>query len=162
MDIKINNITQPQQAPAPEQVQEAGGDFKFVLTSKLEDTNLAERLNLMLQDIVQQGDRITGGSASVIDVACDDNGIRLYLLCQTQKTLHPGCLIPVFQQGDTVDTLSKVQICYVQKFHSTLTFLSFADCFPHYSMILSVRKYHCRDFSLSHLRQWPFRIIIVP
>ena len=41
MDIKINNITQPQQVPAPEQVQEAGGDFKFVLTSKLEDASLA-------------------------------------------------------------------------------------------------------------------------
>ena len=59
MDIKINNITQPQQVQAPEQVQEAGGDFKFVLTSKLEDASLAERLNLMMQDIVQQGERIS-------------------------------------------------------------------------------------------------------
>ncbi len=59
MEIKINNIQQTAQAPAPEQVQEANGDFKFVLTSKLEDTNLAERLNLMLQDIVQQGARIS-------------------------------------------------------------------------------------------------------
>ena len=59
MDIKINNITQPQQVPAPEQVQEAGGDFKFVLTSQLEDASLAERLNLMMQDIVQQGERIS-------------------------------------------------------------------------------------------------------
>ena len=58
MDIKINNIAPTQQAPAPEQVQEANGDFKFILTSKLEDTDLAERLNLMLQDIVQQGERI--------------------------------------------------------------------------------------------------------
>lgn len=59
MDIKINNIQQTAQVPQPEQVQEANGDFKFVLTSKLEDTNLAERLNLMLQDIVQQGQRIS-------------------------------------------------------------------------------------------------------
>ncbi|WP_029233753.1 YaaR family protein [Butyrivibrio sp. VCB2006] len=59
MDIKISNITQPQQAPAPEQVQEASGDFKFVLTSKLEDSSLAERLNLMMQDIIQQGERIS-------------------------------------------------------------------------------------------------------
>ena len=58
MDIKINNINPTPQAQAPEQVQEANGDFKFVLTSKLEDTNLAERLNLMMQDIVQQGERI--------------------------------------------------------------------------------------------------------
>nr|WP_297708885.1 YaaR family protein [uncultured Butyrivibrio sp.] len=59
MDIKVSNITQPQQAPSPEQVQEASGDFKFVLTSKLEDTGLAERLNLMMQDIIQQGERIS-------------------------------------------------------------------------------------------------------
>lgn len=59
MDIKINNIQQTAQPQAPEQVQEATGDFKFVLTSKLEDSSLAERLNLMLQDIVQQGERIS-------------------------------------------------------------------------------------------------------
>ena len=59
MDIKVSNITPTNQAPAPEQVQEATGDFKFVLTSKLEDTGLAERLNIMLQDIVQQGERIS-------------------------------------------------------------------------------------------------------
>lgn len=59
MDIKINNIQQVAQTPAPEQVQEASGDFKFVLTSKLEDESLAERLNLMLQDITQQGERIS-------------------------------------------------------------------------------------------------------
>ncbi len=59
MDIKINNITPTTQAPSPEQVQEANGDFKFVLTSKLEDATLAERLNLMMQDIVQQGQRIS-------------------------------------------------------------------------------------------------------
>ena len=59
MDIKINNIQQTAQVQAPEQVQEAGGDFKFVLTSKLEDESLAERLNLMMQDIIQQGERIS-------------------------------------------------------------------------------------------------------
>ncbi len=58
MDIKINNINPTPQAPTPEQVQDANGDFKFVLTSKLEDANLAERLNLMMQDIIQQGERI--------------------------------------------------------------------------------------------------------
>ena len=59
MDIKISGITPTNQPQTPEQVQEATGDFKFVLTSKLEDTGLAERLNLMLQDIIQQGDRIS-------------------------------------------------------------------------------------------------------
>ena len=59
MDIKVSNLTPTSQTPAPEQVQEANGDFKFVLTSKLEDTGLAERLNLMLQDIIQQGEKIS-------------------------------------------------------------------------------------------------------
>ncbi len=59
MDIKVNNINPTPQAPAPEQVQEVNGDFKFILTSKLEDTDLAERLNLMMQDIIQQGERIS-------------------------------------------------------------------------------------------------------
>ena len=58
MDIKVNNINPTPQAPAPEQVQDTNGDFKFVLTSKLEDANLAERLNLMMQDIIQQGEKI--------------------------------------------------------------------------------------------------------
>ncbi|SFQ04962.1 hypothetical protein SAMN04487928_11669 [Butyrivibrio proteoclasticus] len=58
MDIRVNNIQQSNLVQAQEQVQEASGDFKFVLTSKLEDANLAERLNLMLQDIVQQGQKI--------------------------------------------------------------------------------------------------------
>ena len=59
MDIKVSNLTPTNQTPAPEQVQEANGDFKFVLTSKLEDSELAERLNLMMQDIIQQGDKIS-------------------------------------------------------------------------------------------------------
>ena len=58
MDIKVNNISQTTQMTGAEQPKEANGDFKFMLTSKLEDTGLAERLNLMLQDIVQQGERI--------------------------------------------------------------------------------------------------------
>ena len=59
MDIKVSNLTPTTQTPAPEQAQEANGDFKFVLTSKLEDSGLAERLNLMMQDIIQQGEKIS-------------------------------------------------------------------------------------------------------
>ena len=59
MDIKINQLTQPTQVAQTEAAQDANGDFKFVLTSKLEDAGLAERLNLMMQDIIQQGDKIS-------------------------------------------------------------------------------------------------------
>ena len=59
MDIKVSNLTPTTQTPAPEQVQEANGDFKFVLTSKLEDSGLAERLNRMMEDSIQQGEKIS-------------------------------------------------------------------------------------------------------
>ena len=58
MDMKINALTQTAQVQHTEAVQEATGDFKFVLTSKIEDESLAERLNLMMQDITMQGERI--------------------------------------------------------------------------------------------------------
>ena len=56
--MKITQLTQAAQVQQTEQVQEATGDFKFVLTSKIEDDSLAERLNLMMQDITMQGQRI--------------------------------------------------------------------------------------------------------
>ena len=49
MDIKVNNISQTTQMTGPEQPKEANGDFKFMLTSKLEDTGLAERENCETQ-----------------------------------------------------------------------------------------------------------------
>ncbi|MBQ9513235.1 MAG: YaaR family protein [Lachnospiraceae bacterium] len=58
MDMKITQLTQTAPVQQTEQVQEATGDFKFVLTSKIEDDSLAERLNLMMQDITMQGQRI--------------------------------------------------------------------------------------------------------
>ena len=58
MDIRIDNVQQTQQIQQTQQSQEASGDFKFTLTSKIEDAALAERLNLMMEDIVQQGKQI--------------------------------------------------------------------------------------------------------
>lgn len=58
MDIKVNqanNINQvDRQAPA----RETGEAFKFTLISNIEEASLKERLNLMLEDIVQQGKKI--------------------------------------------------------------------------------------------------------
>lgn len=59
MDIRVNNLGQTSEIQQQEQVQQTDGNFKFVLTSKLADESLAERLNLMMQDIVQQGQRIS-------------------------------------------------------------------------------------------------------
>ena len=58
MDIRIDNVQQTSQVQQSQPQQEVSGDFKFTLTSKIEDSSLAERLNLMMQDIVQQGKQI--------------------------------------------------------------------------------------------------------
>ena len=59
MDIKINQMTP--QAPVAEQAkpQEADDTFRFTLMSHIEDEGLAERLNLMMQDITMQGKEIS-------------------------------------------------------------------------------------------------------
>lgn len=59
MDIRVNQMTPAAQTAQTETVQQGDGQFKFVLTSRISDEGLAERLNLMMQDIVQQGERIS-------------------------------------------------------------------------------------------------------
>ena len=59
MDIRIDNLQPTSQVQQSQPQQEVNGDFKFTLTSKIEDSALAERLNLMMQDIVQQGKQIS-------------------------------------------------------------------------------------------------------
>ena len=58
MDIKVNAAQQISQAPAPEQVQATDDKFRFILSSRIADDGLAERLNVMIQDITQQGKQI--------------------------------------------------------------------------------------------------------
>ena len=58
MDIKVNAAQQVSQAPAPEQVQATDDKFRFILSSRIADDGLAERLNVMIQDITQQGKQI--------------------------------------------------------------------------------------------------------
>ena len=58
MDIRVNQVQQMQQIQQTETPQEATGEFKFVLSSRIGDEGLAERLNLMMQEITQQGKAI--------------------------------------------------------------------------------------------------------
>lgn len=58
MDFKINEVQQTapvQQTQAPQPTDDT---FKFMLASNIEEEGLAERLNLMIQEIVMQGDKI--------------------------------------------------------------------------------------------------------
>ena len=58
MDLKVNAAQGVQVQPNIEQVQETDDKFRFILSSKIGDEGLAERLHLMIQDITQQGKQI--------------------------------------------------------------------------------------------------------
>ena len=58
MDLKVNQISQPEPVELPKQVQEADGSFKFMLAGKIEEAALQERLNSLMDDITLQGKKI--------------------------------------------------------------------------------------------------------
>ena len=59
MDIKVNQLTPVSQVQQTENVQAADGGFKFVLASHIEESELQTRLMAMMEEITQQGDRIS-------------------------------------------------------------------------------------------------------
>lgn len=58
MDIKINEVQQNVAVEQTKNVQQTEGDFKFILASNVEEAELAERLNLMMEEIIMQGDKL--------------------------------------------------------------------------------------------------------
>ena len=58
MDLKVNQISQPEPVEAPKPVQQADGTFKFMLAGKIEEAALQERLNTLMDDITFQGKKI--------------------------------------------------------------------------------------------------------
>ena len=58
MAIKINDILPINQTPATQQVEAPDDSFRFTLTSAIQDSDLQEKLNLMLKDISLQGNLI--------------------------------------------------------------------------------------------------------
>lgn len=59
MDIKVNQIQQPNRIEQKTPVQQTDGNFKFTLISNIEEQELQARLNVLMEDIVQQGKRLT-------------------------------------------------------------------------------------------------------
>ena len=59
VDIKIMQTMPVNPVETQTQVQQTDEDFKFILSSRIEESGLQERLNQMMQEIVQQGDRIS-------------------------------------------------------------------------------------------------------
>lgn len=58
MDIKINEVQQTAQVAQQQAAQPSDGSFKFMLASNIEEAELANRLNLMMEEIVMQGDKL--------------------------------------------------------------------------------------------------------
>ena len=58
MDFKLNEIQQPAPVQQTQSVQQTDDSFRFMLASNIEEAGLAERLNLLMEEIVMQGDKI--------------------------------------------------------------------------------------------------------
>lgn len=58
MDFKVNEVQQAAPVQQTQAVQQTDDSFKFMLASNIEEAGLAERLNLMMEEIVMQGDKI--------------------------------------------------------------------------------------------------------
>ena len=58
VDIKVNQVEQTIQTQQESNVQPTDDTFRFMLASNIEEAGLADRLNLMMEEIVMQGDKI--------------------------------------------------------------------------------------------------------
>lgn len=58
MEIRVNEMTPAAAAEAVAKTPEADGNFKFALTSAIGEAQLQERLNTLLDQITNQGERI--------------------------------------------------------------------------------------------------------
>lgn len=59
MDMKINEVTPAAQVESTAPKEKTDGDFKFTLTSKIEEAELQERLNGLIEEIDKQGKKIS-------------------------------------------------------------------------------------------------------
>lgn len=58
MDIKVNQLQNVNQVEMKSQMPENDGTFKFTLISNIEEQDLQSRLNFMMQDIIQHGNKL--------------------------------------------------------------------------------------------------------
>lgn len=58
MDIKVNQTQAINQVEQKAPIPESDGSFKFTLISNIEEHELQARLNLLIEDITQQGKRL--------------------------------------------------------------------------------------------------------
>jgi len=58
LDIKVNQVMPAAQIEKPQEVQQADGTFKFVLASQVSESDLQQRLTLMMEEITMQGEKL--------------------------------------------------------------------------------------------------------
>ena len=58
MDIKVNQVTQPQTVEPTQPQTPADGTFKFTLASQIEESQLQDRLTSMMEQITMQGNKL--------------------------------------------------------------------------------------------------------
>ncbi|MFP3155652.1 YaaR family protein [Lachnospiraceae bacterium ZAX-1] len=58
MDIKVNQATTATKVEPIHTVNQGDGTFKFTLTSNIEEKELQTKLNNLMQDITEQGDKL--------------------------------------------------------------------------------------------------------
>jgi hypothetical protein len=58
MDIKVNEVQQAAQVQQTQDTRPTDDTFKFMLASSIEDAELSDRLNLLMEEIVMQGDKL--------------------------------------------------------------------------------------------------------
>ena len=58
MDIRVNQVNQTAQTQAPQHVQESDGSFKFMLASNIEESELAGKLNALMEQIDSEGKKL--------------------------------------------------------------------------------------------------------
>lgn len=59
MEIKVNQMTQASQIEQAKQPQAADGNFKFMLASHIEESELQTRLNTLMEEITMQGEKLS-------------------------------------------------------------------------------------------------------
>ncbi len=59
MDVnKVNNVDAVQQTAAPDKAEKKDDTFKFTLASKISDTDFREKVDSMMKEIDEQGNKI--------------------------------------------------------------------------------------------------------
>ena len=58
MEIKVDQVQQSMPIDQQQSIQPTDNTFKFMLASNIEEAALVDRLNLMMEEIVMQGDKL--------------------------------------------------------------------------------------------------------